>query len=533
MLKKNISRLLIVAFTFLLVGCGGSGDNGSEAKNDTNSSATSTNTSTNPDTLTIAISGDMGTLDPGVSMDNFSWKITYPTYERLVEFDGESTEVKPGLASSWETSDDGLKWTFHLEKDHKFEDGTEVNADAVKFTFDRTIGLGKGPADTYKIIKEVNVVDDYTIEFVLNNAFSPFLSTLATNYGGIINPAVMKEEVNGDKAQGYLSNHTAGSGAYTLAEWKKGEYLKLGLNPNSGKSPKLKEVYFKLVADPSESRLQLEKGDIDIAEGIEISQLAELKDKDNISIVQKPGLFVDYLYLNTSKGNASLQNKDVRQAINYAIDYKSIIDQVMSGYASEMKGPIPNGLWGHDDSVFQYTYDVDKAKSLLQSSGQTNLELNLLYSDRYTNWEQEALIIQANLADIGITVNLNKVAYATMRDMLDSGDFDLALGAWSPDYADPSMFMNYWFDSNNFGLAGNRAFYSNPEVDELVRKATTINDNKERESIYKKTQDIVVEDAPYAYFYQKDFVLPMNKSVQGFIYNPMLEGIYNLEDMSK
>jgi peptide/nickel transport system substrate-binding protein len=176
---------------------------------------------------------------------------------------------------------------------------------------------------------------------------------------------------------------------------------------------------------------------------------------------------------------------------------------------------------------------VDKAKKLLADAGVKNLTLDLLYSDNKTWWETEALAIQANLAEIGVKVNLKKVAYAMSREMIDKGDFDLALGVWSPDFGDPYAFLNYWLDSNNFGLAGNRAFYKNNEVDTLLRKAATINDQAERESIYKKVQDIAIEDAPYILLYQKDFILPMSKKVKGFIYNPMLEGIYNLTEMSK
>lgn len=519
MFKKMSLILMSLLFTLSIVGCGNGG------------SSTAPNAISNSNKLTIAINADMGTLDPGVSMDNLSWKITYPAYERLVELNGSTTDLKPGLAEKWKVSDDGLTYTFTLAKGHKFSDGTDVNAAAVKFTFDRILALAKGPADTYGVIKEVKVIDSNTVEFDLKNAFPPFLSTLTTNYGGIVNPKVMENEKNGDKAQDYLSNHTAGSGVYQLQEWKKGDYIKLTLNPSSSVKPAIKEVYFKFVADASAARLQLEKNDIDIAEGIPIDQLTEMKDK--VTLVQKPSLFVDYVYVNSTKGNEALKNIKVRQAISYAVDYKSIISKVMMGYATQMIGPVPDGLWGHDSTAKQYTYDKEKAKSLLKESGVTNIQLNLLYSDRFPNWEQEALVIQANLADIGIKLNLNKVAYATMRDMLDSGKFDLAMGVWSPDYADPFMFMNYWFDSKNSGLSGNRAFYNNKDVDVLLRKAASISDKTEREKIYKDVQKTVIEDAPYIYLYQKNFVLPVSKNVKGYVYNPMLEGIYNFAEMSK
>lgn len=314
---------------------------------------------------------------------------------------------------------------------------------------------------------------------------------------------------------------------------EKGESITLEVNEHSKIQPHFKKVLFRIINDPSVQRMQLEKGEIDIAEGIPVDQIHTLENVEHVTILQEPSLLVDYVYINTKNGHPALQDKRVRQALNYAIDYESLISGVQLGFATQMHGPIPEGLWGHDKSVKQYNHDVEKAKQLLQEAGVENLELTLLYSDNKSWWESEAITIQANLAEIGVKVNLNKVAYATSREMMDKGEFDLMLGVWSPDFGDPYMFMNYWFDSENHGLAGNRAFYANPEVDQLLREAVAKNDQEVRHNLYKQVQDIVLEDAPYILLYQKDFILPMNKRVKGFVYNPMLEGQYNLHEMSK
>ncbi|MGG4493602.1 ABC transporter substrate-binding protein [Brevibacillus reuszeri] len=485
------------------------------------------------DTLFVGITADQGTLDPAVTFDNSAWKITYPTYQRLVEYDGATTEVKPGLAKDWKVSEDGLNWTFTLAEGNTFADGTPVNAEAVKFTFDRTLKIKKGPADVYSVIKEVKVDSPTSVTFVLSQNFPPFLSTLAANYGGIVNPKVMEKEQNGDLGQNFLANNTMGSGPYQLTEWRKGEYIKLTPNPNSSVKPALQNIFFKIIPDSTAQRLQLEQGEIDIAEGIPNEQLKAIKDQPNLEVLQQPSLFVDYIYVNSTKGNPALQNPKVRQALSYAIDYDALTESVQEGFATQMRGPIPKGLWGHDESAHQYKRDVEKAKALLAEAGATNLSIDLLYSDNKAWWETEALTLQAFFSDIGVKLNLKKIAYATSREMIDKGEFDLAMGVWSPDFGDPYMFMNYWFDSNNFGLAGNRAFYKNDKVDELVRKAASINDKAEREKIYQEAQKIVIDEAPYLYLYQKDFLLPVSKSVKGFVYNPMLEGIYNLAEMSK
>ncbi|MDI6880753.1 MAG: ABC transporter substrate-binding protein [Desulfitobacteriaceae bacterium] len=482
--------------------------------------------------LVIATSADLGSIDPAVAMDNAAWKISYPAYDRLVNFKGSSTDVEPSLAKSWDISADGLTWTFHLRDDVKFADGTPLDAAAVKFSFDRLLKIKKGPSDAFPSLENVTAVDKNTVLFKLKTVFPPFLSTLATNGGGIVNPAVMKHEKDADMGQNWLATTTAGSGAYVLAEWVPEQSLKLTANPNYwGSKPKLSTIIIKIVKDPSAQRMALEKGDVDVAENIPVDQLKELKKNPDLTIFETPSLMVDYVYLNTQK--AGLKNPKVRQAISYAVDYQGIIDNVWQGNATQMRGPIPNGLWGYQPDLLQYTRNVEKAKALLQEAGVNNLTLNFMYSDRKPWWEQEAQIIQSNLADIGIKVNLQKIAYAAQREKIDKGDFDMTIGVWSPDYADPYMFMNYWFDSKNFGLAGNRAFYKNAEVDKLVRKAASINNQTERIELYKQAQQLIMQDAPYVFLVQKKYQLPMRKSVQGFVFNPMLEDMYNFQAMSK
>lgn len=521
--RSNFVVFILILTIFFTTAC---------AKN-SNSPSAEKNSANGKNTLNIAIAADPGPLDPAVSMDNSTWKISYPAYERLVEFNGGSTEVKPGLAKNWSVSKDGKTWTFLLNSGHKFSDGTSVDANAVKYSFDRLLKIAKGPSAVYGIISNIKTQGSNTVIFTLKQSFPPFLSTLAADYGSIVDPSVAKKAVGSDMGQGYLATHTMGSGPYQLTSWKKGQYLQLGLNKYSNIKPELQTVTFKIVSDSSAQKLQLQNGAVDIAESIPTEQLKDLKSLKNVTLLQKPSLLVDYVYINSSKGNAALQNVNVRQALNEAIDRKSLINAVQQGYATPLNGPIPKGLWGYDASIKGYPYSVSQAKALLSQAGVKNLQLTLLYSDNDPWWATEALTIQSDLQQIGVNVKLNKVAYATSRNMMDKGQFDLALGVWSPDFADPFAFMNYWYDSNNFGLAGDRAFYKNPQVDALLRQAATSNSHTERIQLYDQTQKNVVNDAPYILLYQKDFLLPMNKNVKGFVFNPMLQGMYNLAQMSK
>ena len=239
------------------------------------------------------------------------------------------------------------------------------------------------------------------------------------------------------------------------------------------------------------------------------------------------------MYINNSKGKEVLKNATVRQALSYAVDYTGLIKVAQAGYGTQMRGPIPTGMWGQDKFAFQYKYNPGKAKALLAAAGVKNLSLDLLYSARRPWWAAEAQFIQASMAKAGIKINLKLTDYAASRQLMFAGNFDLALGLWSPDYADPSMFMNLWFDSANFGASGNRSFYSNAGVDSQLRSALAMTNQARRTAIYKTVQATVIKDAAYIYMYQKNYMIPMRSSVKGFVFNPMLEQIYNISTMSK
>lgn len=343
----------------------------------------------------------------------------------------------------------------------------------------------------------------------------------------------MKHEKNGDLAQGWMAQNTDGSGPFKMTEWSRGERFVMEAKPNYwGPKPKLKKVIIRFMRESSDQRMALESGDIDIAESILIDQIPALEKNPNIVVRKYPSQLVEYVYLNTQKPN--LSNKLVRQALNYAVDYKGIIDHVLQGRGVQMRGPIAKGMWGYDPNAFQYQRDVNKAKNLLKEAGVSQrLELKLIFSERRSTWEQIATILQSNFADIGVNLKLELMANPTLRDKIDRGDFELCLGIWSPDYADPSMFMNFWFDSKNFGLPGNRAFYKNEKVDALIRKALELSDQKERTKLYSDATKIIMDDAPYIFLHQTQTIIPMRKWVKGYVFNPMLESMYNLESISK
>lgn len=488
------------------------------------------------DSLVLGKPSDPQTLDPAITIDNNDWTVTYPCYQRLMRYKVEggkgSTNVEGDLAESWKASKDNLVWDFKLRKGQKFDDGTPVDAQAVKFSFERMMKLGQGPSEAFPADMKVTVVDPMTVRFTLTKVFAPFLYTLANNGAGIVNPNVLKKPNAGEDAKTYLAGNTAGSGAYRLASWQKGQSLVLEPNPHyGGKKPAFKQFTVKIIGESSSRRLQLESGDLDIAEALPVDQLSALASKPGIRVPEFPSLDVTYLYLNNKK--PPLDNPDVRRAISYAVDYSGIIGGVLKGQAKQMRGPIPEGMWGFDPSAMQYRMDMAKAKALLAKAGVSNLKLGFLYSVRDPNWEPIGLSTQANLAALGISVKMESLANATMRDRIGKGEYDISIGNWSPDFADPYMFMNYWFDSEKQGLPGNRSYYSNAAVDKLVRDAAALSDQKQRTTLYQQAQKIVIDEAAYVYLFQKNYRVAMRASVQGFVFNPMLQSIFNIDTMTK
>jgi peptide/nickel transport system substrate-binding protein len=256
-----------------------------------------------------------------------------------------------------------------------------------------------------------------------------------------------------------------------------------------------------------------------------------MKGNSALVVESNPSLYVDYVYMNNRK--PPLDDVRVRQAISYAVDYKGLVDGVMHGQAVQMRGPVPQGLWGHDPDAFQYSYDLEKAKALLAEAGVKNLTLTYTFSQADPVWEPVGIALQAGLAQIGVKLELQNLADTAKRELAAQGKYDLAAGAWTPDYADPYMFMNYWFDPSRMGGPGNRAFYSNEKVAALVRQAAEITDQAQREKLYLEAQKLAIADAPYLLLLQKNDIFVRRAAVQGYVYNPMLLQVYNLAEMSK
>ena len=492
------------------------------------------------ETFVYGISADPTNIDPHQTVDGNAILAIGRVYSGLVQLrpgapqPGAPLEVDPDLAESWQISDDSLRYTFKLRTGLKFADGSPLDAKAVKWSFDRLMGINKSAASNIRQLKSTDAPDATTVVMTLSEPFAYFLPSLGTYASAVVNPRLAEHESNNDQGQEWLSNNAMGSGPYTISEWQRGQRLTLDYNPNwYGKEPAIKRVILNVVPESTNLKLQLQKGDIDFMSPISIPEMLSLQGAPGVRIEEVPSLLLILAYLNNTK--PPLDNVKVRQAMSYAINYDQIIQELIQGKGRRLRGPLAFGMEGYDENLKGYDYDPAKAKQLLAKAGfGGGLDLTLTYSSQGAPGADDvAQAAQSNLGDVGIRVKIEKVAEPTRRERIDKSDFVWSVGGWTPPLPTPPWTMDKWYLSDNKGLNANRAFYSNPKVDELVKLAPTILDAQKRIDTYRQAQTIMVDEAPYILFYQANQILGMRDNVQGFEIKPGGSHYLSFEKLSK
>ncbi|MGE5675636.1 MAG: ABC transporter substrate-binding protein [Mycobacterium leprae] len=318
--------------------------------------------------LIYARGADATSLDPAVVEDGESAKVISQVYDNLVRFKPGTTEVMADLATEWNISNDGLTYTFKLRPGVKFHDGTDFNADAVKFSIDRQLtddAKKNWPyADfTFGIVKEVKVVDPLTVQIILKEPNSPFLANLAMSIAApIVSPTAVQ------KYGKDYGEHPVGTGAFIFEKWDKDQQIVLKANPNYwGGAPKLERVIFKVTAKNEVRTDEILAGKVDIMDGIAPSDLTRLKGANGVTLLQQPGMNISYMSFRTDR--APFNDPKVRQAISQLINREAIVSSLYKGSATLANGALPSWMPGYAPNVKPLPYDVNKAKSLLKEAG--------------------------------------------------------------------------------------------------------------------------------------------------------------------
>ena len=493
--------------------------------------------------LVFGRAGDSVGLDPGRETDGESFYVADNVYETLTKFKPGTTEIVPGLATSWDVAADGLTYTFHLRTGVKFHDGTPFNADAVVFSLGRQFKKDMpayqfgpwqywGDMDMDNIINDVVKVDDATVKITLKKREAPFIANLAMNFAAIVSPTAAKQ-YGAD-----FKNHPVGTGPFKFVSWTKDDNIVLDrFDGYWGQKAYLDRVILKVITDKSARYLSLKKGEVDMIEFPNPSDIPAIQSDPNLKIVSQSGMNVGYLALNTM--HKPFDNKLVRQAMNYAIDKKAIIDAVYGSLGTAAKNPIPPGMWSYNDKIEAYPYNPDKAKQLLAQAGYasgftTNLWAMPVSRPYNPDAKKVAEIIQAQLSKVSITANIVSYDWGTYLDKLSKGEHDAALIGWTGDNGDPDNFLFVLLSIPATEIpAQNYSFWKNTAFNDLITQAKQTSDIAKRTQLYQQAQVIFHDEAPWVPIAHSTVVQPMKKTVQGFQLYPVGKAFFGDVWLSK
>jgi len=492
-------------------------------------------------TITVGFRGDPGSLDvASTNPTNNVWFQYYQVYERLVRADKEAPSKQVGvLATSWEASESAKIWTFHLREGVEFQDGSAFTADAVKYSFDRVMSIGLGPATWFsQRIDKIEVVDDYTVKFILRNSYLPFPGLLAVMDGSyIVSPTAVKAHATNDDpwAREWLKDHMVGTGPYMLQEWVHAQYLILVKNPNywgGWEGKHFDKIVFKIVREVSSRKMGLITGDLDYAEDISYTDIADLEKNPDVNVHVYPTTQLWIIHVNTQR--PPLDDVRLRRALSWAFPYKKAIDYIFLGYAEQAQGGLGRGMAYHTDDLPMYTTNLDKAKELLEEAGYKPGEITLdIYWISGVDYERMlAEAFQSNLAQIGVKLEVKSAPWPTVVQ-LTSGDPAkrpyMSIRYNAPDYADP--FSQTLRPIYACGEAWNWGAYCNPLYDELLAKAESSTDPIESAELASVLQWMAFHDAADIFIAEGTGVCGTRSDIKGFYTIPYYTQIAYIYDM--
>lgn len=476
-----------------------------------------------PTTLVISQLGEAANIDPAAFVHAGDLTIIAETYQRLIrqEFSAgvPTGEFEGELAESWKVSDDHLTYVFRLKPDQYFSDGTNVDARAVKWSFERIIATNRAAAQYLTWIDAITVADRHTVRIRAKEPFPAALTALAYSSSVVMNPAsASAHETEGELGR-WLSTNSAGSGPYQVDSWRRGEKLVLTANTHyGGEPPFFRRVIIKTVSDPSARRIQLRKRDVDFVQTVASTNAHYYSDLDGIRLhsfetENQPGIWI----LNTR--HPVVGDVRVRQAIAYGVDYDGLIDDVLDGRASRLTALMPEGVIGRVEDVLPYRHAPDHARRLLADAGYPDgAELDLMIG--LVGPVSETM--QSFMADIGIRLNLEIVAAASFYDRIAAGDFAIAYSGAYFDFLDPWAILRPWYHSQSITRGTNYSCYSNPDVDRLLETADSAFDPDLRARAYRRAQQIIAEDTPYILLFSGNVIFATLDDIRGIDVKPLL-----------
>jgi peptide/nickel transport system substrate-binding protein len=456
-------------------------------------------------TLRIAMDADNTTMDPHLSTAAVDRQVYNNIYGKLFDIDAKFGIV-PQLVQSWEVKSGGLVYIFKLRRGVKFHDGTDFNADLVKWNFDRMRdpALASPRRSEIAPVKDVRVVDPSTVEITLSAPFAPFLSVLTDRAGMMVSKAAV------EKFKDDYARNPVGTGPFRFAEWVKDDHLTIKRFDGYWEKglPYLDEVIYRPIPDPSVRFTAMRTGQVDFMHQIAPKDVAQAKGEKGLKVSEIPSLWWQGMHLNNQV--APFNNKSIRQAMWYAVDRQVIQRVAYQGLGSPAWSPFPSSMWAQDTDFSDWRRDPAKAKAKLAEGGMPN---GFSFTVKGLPAQiQELQITQAQLKEIGLDMKIEQLEFGKLLADLNSHNFVALRIGWSG-RPDPDGNAHVFLHSKG-GL--NRVRYSNPKMDELLDAARSEGDQAKRKALYAQVTRLAAEDAPYIWIHHDAEVKVWGEHLKGF-----------------
>jgi peptide/nickel transport system substrate-binding protein len=482
-------------------------------------------------TLIYSRGEDANTLDPIHTDIGETVKVLVNIYDTLVTHHDTKAELVPGLAESWQTSADGLTWTFHLRPNVLFHDGTALDADAVVFTFERLLKKehpyvfepGRPYQSAFHMIESVKAADPNTVVFTLKSPSAVFLQNLAMFPASIVSPTAVKKH-----KEKYREN-PVGTGPFQLVKWNRDQQLVLKAFDKHWRGPAGVEHVIFLPNRESATRVQqMKRGQAHIADDLPPAELDSLAKQPGIVVQEQVGMNVSYLSMQMQK--PPLDQAKVREAIAKAIDKQEFVRIVFAGHAVPAKTLVPPEMWGHHGDLQDYQPNTDEAKQLLEKAAkeagfELPLKLTLSVMSQPRPYLQQPIAAASYIKDalkpIGIEVTVETRDVNQHFTYVTAGRHELALAGWSSDNGDPDNFLYSLLDPDNIHEHGNNlSRYDNPRVHELLLAAQAELDQGKRLAMYREVQEIALRELPVVPLAHSEMRIAQQDTVQGYVLHP-------------
>ena len=460
-------------------------------------------------------------IDPGMAVDFPGTQADHIVYETLYQYKFGTTELVPVLATDWEVSDDGMVHTFKLREGVTFHDGSQFDAEDVKFTYERIMKGELGMATFLTSFDHAEVVDDYTVKLFLKQPDFDFQWMVPMVR--VVPTTIMEHEVDGDMGVQFLSADMVGTGPYMLERLEPPNDVFYTAYPDywgGWDGPHFKDVVFRYGLEATTRVLQLEQGALDLISDVPVDEAERLGADPNITVVNGQVPRAAFYSINTEVGPTS--DVRVRRALQLAFPYEQI-PQVFGSYAYILRGAVPPGLADLDSTAFEpWEQDLDAARDLLAEAGYEpgDLSLTLAVMADYDLEVLPAQLLKEALSEIGVELEIVPVPWSTIVTAMAEQPTKYDMGALIITAKTPSA-RNYLHQLGHSKSAGgnwNWSHYKNPEFDKLLDEAAATQDPAARAEILDDAHRILVEDAVEIFEFGVGSYLGLRTTVKGYVY---------------